>query len=113
MGRHANPDGAVTMDDTIHDEGRPDPASDDASNAAAGRAGLLAQLRQLEEFAQRTAADGGSLPPQATEMILHLREIVEALDGLAASMGGALPPSDDAALARDRGQEDDVRRAAP
>ena len=103
----------MTMNDTIHDDGRSDPARDEASNAAAGRAGLLAQLRQLEAFAERTAADGGSLPPQASEMILHLREIVEALDGLAASMGDGRPPSDDAALAREHGQEDDLRRAAP
>ena len=96
----------------MHDEARPDPARDEASNAAAGRAGLLAQLRQLEEFAERTAADGGSLPPQATEMILHLREIVAALDGLAASMSAGQPPSDDAALARDRAQEDDLRSTA-
>jgi len=100
------------MDDATH-ETRPDPARDEASNAAAGRAGLLAQLRQLEDFAQRTVDDGGSLPPQATEMILHLREIVEALDGLAASMGGGSPSSDDAALAPERGQEDDLRSAAP
>ncbi len=100
------------MEDAMHDEARPDPALDEASSAAAGRAGLLAQLRQLEEFAERTAADGGSLPPQATEMILHLREIVEALDGLAASMGGGQPPSHGAPLAREPGQEDDLRSAA-
>ena len=101
------------MDDAMYDEARPDPVRDEASNAAAGRAGLLAQLRQLEEFAERTAADGGSLPPQATEMILHLREIVEALDGLAASMGAGLPASDDSAPARARAQEDDLRSTAP
>jgi hypothetical protein len=46
-----------------------------------------------EEFpGQRlTVAEGDALPPQATEMILHLREIVEALDGLTASMGEPLP----------------------
>jgi hypothetical protein len=59
---------------------------DDAASAAAGRAGLLAQLRQLEDFAARTVREGDALPPQATEMILHLREIVQALDGLSASM---------------------------
>jgi hypothetical protein len=101
------------MDEAMHEEARPDPARDEASNAAAGRAGLLAQLRQLEEFAERTAADGGSLPPQATEMILHLREIVEALDGLAASMGAGLPASDHSAPTRERGQEDDLRSTAP
>ena len=101
------------MEDAMYDEARPDPALDEASNAAAGRAGLLAQLRQLEAFAERTAADGGSLPPQATEMILHLREIVEALDGLAASMGAGLPASDDVAPARERAMEDDLRSTAP
>jgi len=101
------------MDEAMHEEARPDPARDEASNAAAGRAGLLAQLRQLEQFAERTAADGGSLPPQATEMILHLREIVEALDGLAASMSPGLPASDDVAPTRESGMEDDLRSTAP
>lgn len=61
-------------------------APDDAASAATGRASLAAQLRQLEDFAARTAAEGDSVPPQAMEMIAHLREIVQALDGLAASM---------------------------
>ena len=99
----------MTMDDTIHDEPGRHPSRDEAADAAVGRAGLLAQLRQLEDFAERTVSEGGTLPPQATEMILHLREIVEALDGLAASMGGGSPQKDEA---RDRGQEDDVRGAA-
>ena len=101
------------MDDAIHDETGHEPAHDEATNAAAGRAGLLAQLRQLEDFAERTVSEGGSLPPQATEMILHLREIVEALDGLAASMDGGSSAAGDAGLARERAQEDDLRRAAP
>jgi hypothetical protein len=101
------------MDDAIQDETGHDSARDDAVNAAVGRAGLVAQLRQLEDFAERTVSEGGSLPPQATEMILHLREIVEALDGLAASMGGELPPGGDAGPTRERGQEDGLRGAAP
>src|SRR5687767_12116682 len=101
------------MDDAIQDDTGDEPARDDAVNAAVGRAGLLAQLRQLEDFAERTVSEGGSLPPQATEMILHLREIVEALDGLAASMGGELPPGEDAAPTREHGQEDGLRGAAP
>ena len=60
--------------------------ADDAASAAAGRANLAAQLRQLEDFAARAASEGDSVPPQATEMIAHLREIVQALDGLTASM---------------------------
>src|SRR5215218_9074295 len=103
----------MTMDDAMHDESRHDPARNEAANAAAGRAGLLAQLQQLEDFAQRTVSEGGSLPPQATEMILHLREIVDALDGLAASMGGESSSSVDAGPARERGWEDDLRRAEP
>jgi hypothetical protein len=79
------------MDDAIRDDGAPDSARDEAASAAAGHAGLLAQLRQLEDFAARTVAEGDALPPQATEMILHLREIVDALDGLSASMGEPLP----------------------
>jgi hypothetical protein len=61
-------------------------AADDAASAAVGRASLAAQLRQLEDFAARAVSEGDSVPPQATEMIAHLREIVQALDGLTASM---------------------------
>ena len=46
-------------------------------------------------------------------MILHLREIVDALDGLTASMGGEPSAAADAGPARERGQEDELRRAAP
>jgi hypothetical protein len=94
------------MDDATHDAPAPDSARDEAVSAAAGRAGLLAQLRQLESFAARTVAEGDALPPQATEMILHLREIVNALDGLTASMAES-PPRD--AGEHPGAQEDDVR----
>jgi hypothetical protein len=79
------------MDDAIRDDGAPDSARDEAASAAAGHPRLHAHLRQREDFAARTVAEGDALPPQATEMILHLREIVEALDGLTASMGEPLP----------------------
>ena len=62
------------------------PPAEDAASAAAGRAALAAQLRQLEDFAARAVSEGDSVPPQATEMIAHLREIVQAIDGLTASM---------------------------
>lgn len=81
----------MMMNDATRDESAPDPAPDEAASAAAGHAGLVAQLRQLEAFAARTVAEGDALPPQATEMILHLREIVDALDGLTASMADPLP----------------------
>ena len=61
-------------------------ADDEAGSAASGRANLAAQLRQLEAFAARTTSEDDSVPPQAMEMIAHLREIVQALDGLTASM---------------------------
>ena len=67
---------------------------DDLVNAAVGRASLAAQLRQLEDFAARAASEGDSVPPQATEMIAHLREIVQALDGLTASMAERPMPHD-------------------
>jgi len=97
----------VTMDDAIDRDAGENPGRDDAANAAAGHAGLLAQLRQLEDFAARTVAEGESLPPQATEMILHLREIVDALDGLTASM--TEPPASDASPSRHTGQGDELR----
>jgi len=98
------------MADAIHGDAGQNPERDDAASAAAGHAGLLAQLRQLEDFAARTVSEGDSLPPQATEMILHLREIVDALNGLTASMT-ELPPSD-ASPAQPAGHEDDLRGAS-
>ncbi|MEO8334907.1 MAG: hypothetical protein ABI664_08035 [bacterium] len=54
------------------------------------REGLAQQLRQLEEFVARTESDGDEMPAEAVEMIARLREIMEALDGLSASMGDDL-----------------------
>jgi len=97
------------MDDASDRDAGQDPVRDEAANAAAGHAGLVAQLRELEDFAARTVSEGDSLPPQATEMILHLREIVEALDGLTASMA---KPASDASPERRDSQEDDLRGAS-
>ena len=94
------------MDDAIHDDPSSRPAHDDAVSAAAGHAGLVAQLRQLEDFAARTVAEGEALPPQATEMILHLREIVSALDGLTATMNESASSDADERSAE---QGDDIR----
>ena len=96
----------MTMNDLTHGDETPDNPPDDAASAAAGRAGLLAQLRQLEDFAARTVREGDALPPQATEMILHLREIVQALDGLTASMTEEHPPEEESS-ARDRARPQD------
>jgi hypothetical protein len=51
------------------------------------REGLTQQLRQLEEFVARTESLGEEMPAEAVEMMARLREIMEALDGLSASMG--------------------------
>jgi hypothetical protein len=98
----------MSGDDTMAD--RPE-AADDASSAAVGRANLAAQLRQLEDFAARTVSEGDSVPPQATEMIAHLREIVQALDGLTASMTErSTPHQTEPADSRDRpGRMEDDR----
>jgi ribosomal protein S18 acetylase RimI-like enzyme len=53
--------------------------------AAAGREGLATQLRELEAYVADSAAAGQPLPPEAVEMVARLRELVRALDGLAAS----------------------------
>lgn len=53
--------------------------------AAAGREGFAAQLRELESYVANAEAVGRALPPEATEMIARLRELVRALDGLTAS----------------------------
>jgi putative acetyltransferase len=53
--------------------------------ASAGRDGLANQLRELEAYVASSAAAGQALPPEAVEMVARLRELVRALDGLAAS----------------------------
>jgi ribosomal protein S18 acetylase RimI-like enzyme len=53
--------------------------------AAAGRNGLATQLRDLEAYLADSEAAGNALPPEATEMVARLRELVRALDGLAAT----------------------------
>ena len=63
------------------------------SAAAAGREGLVTQLRALEAFVERSEAEGDALPPEATEMIARLREIVQALDGLTASITADQTPA--------------------
>ncbi|MDB4913489.1 MAG: hypothetical protein JWM95_1133 [Gemmatimonadetes bacterium] len=62
--------------------------SEDAA-AESPRDGLMAHLAQLEAFVEKSAADGEEIPPEAAEMIVRLREIMHALDGLASSMGDA------------------------
>jgi hypothetical protein len=72
------------------------PARDrrDIADAVMGRAGLATQLRELEAFVARSEMEGGELPGEAIEMIARLREIVQALDELTASMTdpGQQPP---------------------
>ena len=73
------------------------PARAGLTGAAAGRAGLAAQLRELGAFAARSESAGDALPPEAVEMIARLREIVQALDGLTASLESpASPPPETA-----------------
>jgi hypothetical protein len=73
--------------------------SDDTefTDAETGRAGLAAQLHELEAFVARSEANGDELPPEAIEMIARLREIVQALDGLTSSMADADRPAPDPA----------------
>lgn len=68
----------------------------DLGGAAAGRAGLATQLRELEAFVALSEARGDEFPPEALEMIARLREIVQALDGLTSSIADAATPPDDA-----------------
>ena len=76
----------------MSDDLLPDPPMhDEAASAAAGRDGLVAQLRQLEAFVARSEAEGEALPLEALQIIDRLREIVRALDGLTASMAEEPP----------------------
>jgi hypothetical protein len=69
--------------------------------AAIGREGLATQLRALEDFVARSESQGDALPPEATEMIARLREIVSALDGLTASIAEERSSAGDAAESSD------------
>ena len=73
------------------------PDDERMDGAASGRDGLVAQLNALEEFVARSESQGDSLPPEAKEMILKLREIVQALDGLTASIEAERAANADAA----------------
>lgn len=75
-------------------------AGEDATQPADPRAGLAAQLQQLEDYVAKAEADGEELPPEALEMIARLREIVRALDALTSSIAGGAPPDDPASSER-------------
>ena len=62
-------------------------AGGDSADAALSRASLADQLRQLEAFVATAESQGDALPPEAVEMVARLKEIMAALDGLAASLG--------------------------
>jgi len=64
------------------------------NSAVSGRDGLATQLRALEDFVARSESEGDALPPEAREMILRLREIVHALDGLSASIATERAPNE-------------------
>lgn len=70
------------------DDGAGNPMRDDArgADAASGRDGLAAQLRELEAFIARSDASGEPPFPGAVEMVERLREILTALDGLTSSL---------------------------
>ncbi|MDB4883545.1 MAG: hypothetical protein JWL95_2311 [Gemmatimonadetes bacterium] len=61
-------------------------------DAAAEREGLATQLRELEAFIARSESSGEELPPEASEMIARLREIVQALDSLTSSLADPSDP---------------------
>jgi hypothetical protein len=69
------------------------PDDQELNEAAAGREGLVTQLRALEDFVARSEAEGDALPPEAVEMVARLREIVRALDGLTASVAASAEQS--------------------
>lgn len=64
-------------------------AEDIGMDTATPREGLATQLRQLEAFVARAESDGDTLPPEAVEMVVRLREIMQALEGLNSSFEGS------------------------
>jgi len=51
------------------------------------RQDLALKLQQLEDFVARAESAGEELPPEAVEVVNHLREIMRALDGLTKEAG--------------------------
>ena len=51
------------------------------------RQDLALKLQQLEEFVARADSSGEEMPPEAVEVVNHLREIMRALDGLTKEVG--------------------------
>jgi hypothetical protein len=48
---------------------------------------LALKLQHLEEFVARAESAGEELPPEAVEVVNHLREIMRALDALTKELG--------------------------
>lgn len=64
------------------------------SSARLGGTAFGEHLAGLEERVAAADARGESVPREAREMIVHLREIVDALDGLTASLGARAAQAD-------------------
>jgi len=52
------------------------------------RLDLASKLREMEDFVAKAQASGEDFPPEAIELVKHLREILQALDGLTTELGG-------------------------
>lgn len=72
----------------------PSNATSEASHSASGldmspdaRMDLALKLQQVEEFIARADSSGEEIPPEAREVVTHLREIVRALEGLTRELG--------------------------
>ena len=87
MGGIADTDRADAGSDFSHENAMSAEGGMPGAPSPSPREGLAQQLRQLEDFVARTESEGEAMPAEAMEMIARLREIMEALDGLSASMG--------------------------
>ena len=82
----------IVTDDAVEEMPTPDdqsimPTVDDPS-AADVRKDFAEKLANLEAFMQKAETSGEEIPAEAVEVMTHLREIMQALDGLTKELGG-------------------------
>lgn len=51
------------------------------------REDLALKLHELEAFVAHAESSGEQIPPEAMQVVAHLREIMSALDGLTQELG--------------------------
>jgi glucose-6-phosphate 1-epimerase len=79
----------TVTDDSVEEVPLPDSMSAiDDTSAAEVRKDFAEKMANLEAFMQKAEASGDEIPAEAVEVMTHLRELMQALDGLTKELGG-------------------------